>query len=93
MDLRLNNERTSSPGPVISKIVRGGREIRVAIVESVEARAHDLTTALRDALKDAGVGVPTIELYANYDSDKDQYDNLLVDSWTAPHRAADPFWR
>lgn len=86
-----NPSEEGSPGPVISTIARDGHEVKVAIVESVEARAHDLSAALRQALADAGVGVPTIELYRHF-RDR-EFVGLIADSWSAPHRIADPYWR
>lgn len=78
-------------GPVLSTIVRDGREIRLALVASVEARAHALTAALRQALEDAGAGVPLIELYADFDGET--FTSLITDSWEVPHRVSDPYWR
>jgi len=81
-----------SPGPVLSTVVdREGREKRVAIIESVEARAHDLSLALRLALEEASAGVPTLKLYRRFDDQGSR--DLIADSWTAPHRIADAYWR
>jgi hypothetical protein len=81
-----------SPGPVLSTVVdREGREKRVAIIESVEARAHDLSLALRLALEEARAAVPTLKLYRRWDGQDGR--DLIADSWTAPHRIADAYWR
>jgi len=84
-------ENKPAPGPVVSEIERDGRRIRIAIVESVEARAHDLTWALRGALEESGAGVPCLELHRGFDGR--QGVDLIADSWEAPHRVADPYWR
>lgn len=85
------DRRNPGAGPVVSKIEREGRQIFVAIVESVEARAHDMTLALRRALEQSGAGVPRLELYRGFDGQRGV--DLIADSWEVPHRVADPYWR
>jgi hypothetical protein len=81
------------PGPVISEIRKAdGSEVKVALIQSVEARGHRLAEALREALAEAGTGVPLIELYRLHPSPS-EWEDLLTDSFEASHHVADAAWR
>jgi hypothetical protein len=83
----------NDPGPVISRIRKAdGREVDVALIQSIEARGHRLAEAIREVLTEAGVGVPLIELYRLHPA-PGEWGDFLTDSFEASHHVADAAWR
>jgi hypothetical protein len=80
------------PGPAVSTLrSRDGVERRVVQVQSVEARGHAVMAGVA-SLRERGVAVPVIEMYASPDA-VEGGEEPLTSSFAASHHVADAVWR
>jgi hypothetical protein len=82
----------NSPGPVVNTLCApDGTERQVVTVQSVEARAHAIMAAVA-SLREQGVAVPAIEMYASKEA-RDKGEDPVTTSFSASHHVADAVWR